>query len=372
MNSLPCKWPAEWEPHALTLMAWPENRQTWPGKRLKLAQRVIAELAGTIGRHEPVVMLAGSESARSSARSQLKKAVPDIQIEEQHEARPAGPFVKGTVRLVPVPVNDIWIRDYGPMGLKGGVDGEAIIFCDWEYNAWGGKYPPWDRDNAVPAHMARYLKRSLLKPGIVLEGGAIDGNGAGTLLAGEPAICDPKRNPGLSRNRIEEYLKQFSGAKQIIWLDGILAGDDTDGHVDQQARFVGPRTILAMTSHDPAHPNTASLRRNLDRLRKAVDPAGRSFEIIELPMPDTLANGTTVDGSRHLPASYINFYVANGCVLVPRCDERYDEEVLRIFARCFSGRRVIGVQTADLVWGQGGIHCVTMQIPATPQRKISV
>jgi agmatine deiminase len=337
--SLGYRMPAEWEAHRATWLAWPHNRQTWPG-RFEAIPGVWAELVRTIARFESVEVLAGGESVMEVARAM----VGDV----------AG------VRLHDIPTNDAWVRDHGPIFLAGS-DGSEPALVDWEYNAWGGKYPPFDLDNRVPEQVARVTGRRRFAPGIVLEGGALDSNGQGTMLVSGRCLLNKNRNPGLTPRRLEQCLAEYLGAGKVIWLDAEIAGDDTDGHVDQIARFVGPQTVLASVEHDPADVNFGPLRSNYDRLCRATDHQGHPLKVIRLPMPRPVYHE-----DNRLPASYANFYIANGAVVVPAFDDPADEEAARILARQFPDREIIGLPAVDLAWGLGAYHCVTQQEPATP------
>lgn len=336
--------PPEWAEHEMTLLAWPDNRETWPGEHINRVEHVYADILEALTPYEKVLLLTANEQAHQAAAAMI-----------QHRN-----LKRGRVRLVRLPVNDVWIRDYGPVMLI--KQGQRPVMSSWEYNAWGGKYLPCDDDNTVPERLAALLGYPLVYPGMVLEGGSVDVNGAGCLLTTESVLLNPNRNPGLGKTDIEEQLKRWLGVEKIIWLKKGLKGDDTDGHIDDLARFVSERVIVAAVSRDHADPNHDVLMENMEILRRASDIHGRPFEIIELPLPMTRIQGTTVDGSEFVPASYANFYIANGCVLLPLYDSRYDNEVLERFRGLFPGRRIQGIPCNDLVWGQGSIHCVTQQI----------
>ncbi len=350
--------PPEWATHEMTLLTWPDNRETWPGARLNRVEHVYADILEALTPHEKVLLLVANEDAQQAAASMIQN-------------RNIG---WDRVRMVRMPTNDVWIRDYGPITLlrehrdepEDGAKGERsrdMVMCDWGYNAWGGKYPPYDDDNAVPGKLAELLDYPLVLPGMILEGGSIEVNGAGFLLTTESVLMNPNRNPEMSRFQIEKNLRKYLGVDKILWLRRGLRGDDTDGHIDDLARFVGPQTIVTAVSDDPSDPNYEILRENRDRLVNANDCKGVPFEVIELPLPATRIEGTTVDGSEHVPASYANFYIANGCVLVPLYDKRYDDQVLKLFRRLFPDRSIKGIPCNDLVWGQGSIHCITQQVP---------
>lgn len=335
--SLGYRLPAEWEPHAATWLSWPHNRETWPGGFDPIAP-LWAKLAQTIARFEPVHVLAGGEDVMREARAMVG-GLPGVTLHD-------------------VPTNDAWIRDHGPTFLAGSAD-LAPALVDWRYNAWGGKYPPFDLDDDVPRRIAAATGRRRFEPGIVLEGGAIDANGRGTFLAAEDCLTDANRNPGLSRDDVEQYLADYLGARHVVWLRGSIAGDDTDGHVDQLARFVGPATVVASLEKRAADENYAVLRANFERLAGAVDQDGRPLEVIALPMPQPIHHG-----GQRLPAGYANFYVANGLVVVPQFDDPADREATEVLAGVFPDREVHGLPAVDLAWGLGAYHCATMQEPA--------
>ncbi len=257
-----------------------------------------------------------------------------------------------------VATNDVWARDHGPMFLSGPPTLPPVLI-DWEYNAWGGKYPPFDLDNAVPGYVAQFTGRQRFVPGIILEGGAVDGNGAGTILTTEECLLNENRNPHLDRQEVERYLADYCGARKVLWLGGGIVGDDTDGHIDELARFVGPTTVLAAVEPNPADENHVPLTDNLARLHGMTDADGQPLEIIPVPLPRPLY----YDGQR-LPASYMNFYIANGVVIVPQFGDPADAVAVATLARVFPTRQIRGLDAVDLVWGLGAFHCITQQQPA--------
>jgi agmatine deiminase len=234
---------------------------------------------------------------------------------------------------------------------------QAIV--DWGYNAWGGKYPPYDDDDVVPTRIGRELGLPVFSPEIVMEGGSLDVNGCGTLLTTESCLLNPNRNPGLGKERIEQYLRDYLGVSRILWLGDGIDGDDTDGHVDDLTRFVDERTVVTVVEEDPRDSNYAPLRDNLERLRRMTDQDGEPLRVLPLPMPPALHH----DGHR-LPASYANFYVANGVVLLPAYHPPTDAAAQAVLQQCFPTRRVVAIDSRDLVWGLGSFHCVTQQWPA--------
>ena len=263
------------------------------------------------------------------------------------------------VRFHHFPAYEPWCRDHGPIFLtreNKGAHVRAIV--EWGYNAWGGKYPPFDLDDAIPQHVAKMRGLPLFSPGIVMEGGSIEVNGQGTLLTTTACLLNKNRNPQLNQGQIEKYLRDFLGVKQILWLGEGIVGDDTDGHIDDLTRFVNKTTFVTVLEEDPVDENYGILQENLKMLRTMRDPHGRPFRIVELPMPGAVE----YDGQR-LPASYANFYIANGIVLVPTYRHKNDAVALEILQKEFSNRRVIGVNSTELIWGLGSFHCITQQEP---------
>ncbi|HVX63472.1 MAG TPA: agmatine deiminase family protein [Pirellulales bacterium] len=329
--------PAEWEPHAATWLSWPHNRESWPG-RFEPIPGVWAELVRTLSEAEPVNILAGGEAALAEAREMVGH-LPQVTLHD-------------------IPTNDAWTRDHGPTFLVGPPELPPAL-VHWGYNAWGGKYPPFDSDQQVPRRIAEKLGFRRFEPGIILEGGAVDPNGQGAVLTTEECLLNPNRNPQLSRAEIERYLADYLAARHVIWLGQGIAGDDTDGHIDELARFVAPRTVVAALEDDPADVNYRPLRDNLQRLRAATDEQGRALEVVTLPMPRPVFHE-----QHRLPACYMNFYIANGLVIVPQFDDPADRIALETLAELFPGRRVRGLRAVELAWGLGAFHCITQQQPA--------
>ena len=335
-NELGYRMPAEWEPHAATWLSWPHKLASWPGK-FEPIPVLYEQLVRILAVAEPVNIL-----ATGAALEQATSMVGNVQ----------------NVRLHEIPTDDAWMRDHGPTFLVGPPGCEPAL-VDWEYNAWGGKYPPFENDNAVPAAIAQRLGRRRFAAGIILEGGAIDSNGRGTILTTEECLLNPNRNPQLSKADMERYLRNYLGARHVLWLGRGIAGDDTDGHIDELARFVGPKTVVAALEEDPNDENYEPLQENFERLKKMTDQDGRALQVIALPMPRPLF----YDDAR-LPASYANFYIANGLVVVPQFNEPADQRVIEILARLFPDRRIVGLPATDLAWGLGAFHCITQQEPA--------
>ncbi|MEQ8786709.1 MAG: agmatine deiminase family protein [Pirellulaceae bacterium] len=340
------RWPAEWEPHAATWLSWPHNRESWPEKFEPVPEQ-FAELVRTLARYEVVNVLAGGEEAMREAH----RLVGDLT----------------RVVLWDVPTNDAWCRDHGPTFLLAANSDQPAVMVDWEYNAWGGKYPPFNSDNLVPRRINDRLARRRFAPGVVLEGGSIEGNGRGLILTTESCLLDPRRNLDATRERMENVLREFCCAQKVLWLTGgAIAGDDTDGHVDQIARFVAHDTVVAAVESDPADENFTPLLQNLRELERMTDEKDRPLKIVPLPMPRPI-----VFNQQRLPGSYANFYIANGVVVVPQFDDPADEVALQTLTPLFPGRQVVGLPARDLVLGLGAFHCLTQQEPA-PARSADI
>jgi len=333
--------PAEWEPQAAVWLSWPHNRKTWPGHFRPIPEK-FAEIAATISHYEDVrINLAKPRQAR--AWSLIKRAKADLTRVVFHDN----------------PTNDAWCRDHGPIFVKQDRTGEVAV-TDWKYNAWGGKYPPYDKDNAIPPRIARALGLRRFVVNRVLEGGSIEVNGAGSLLTTEACLLNRNRNPSLTKAGIEQMLREHLGVRQILWLGDGIVGDDTDGHIDDLSRFYRVDGIVTAVEHNPRDSNHAMLRANLERLRSLRTPAGKKFRIMELPMPAPCF----CDGQR-LPASYANFLVINGAVLMPAFrQKKRDAEAAEVLAACFPRRKIILIDCLELVWGLGTLHCISQQQPA--------
>ena len=342
--------PAEWATHQATWFSWPHNVDTWPEPgELAAVERAMAAAVAALAQGELVhINVLDPEHAA-------------------HVRRALGPdFNPGRVHLHEVPTNDAWCRDHGAifvledvLGPEGTAGSTRLLALDFRFNAWGGKYPPFDLDDAVAAHMARILGADSAGLDMVLEGGSIDVNGEGALLTTERCLLNANRNPGLNRGEIEQALRLTFGVQQIIWLDDGIVGDDTDGHVDDISRFVAPDCVLTMVEPDRGDPNHAPLAENLERLRAVRLADGRPLRIIELPMP-----GPVLRGGDRLPASYANFYVGNSVVLLPVFGDPNDARAVATLEACFPGRRVVAIDSREVVVGLGAWHCLTQQVPS--------
>ena len=334
--------PAEWEPHAATWLAWPHNEETWPG-RLPQVREIFLRLIEALHQHERIHLLVNDAASAEQV---------DQRIRERG-------FDAGAISLHEMPTADAWLRDSGSIFLTGANPQQPLVASAWRFNAWGGKYADLQADAGLAQRIAARLGVPCFEPGIVLEGGAIDVNGSGACLTTEQCLLHPNRNPGLQRADIERHLGATLGVCHVIWLGCGVVGDDTDGHVDDVARFVGPSTVVCALETDPQDANFASLQDNFRRLQAATDARGQPLDVVPLPTP-----GYVGSPSERLPASYANFYVANGVVLVPTYDHPNDDHALSILRDLFPGRRVVGIPCEPLVWGLGAIHCVTQQQPA--------
>jgi agmatine deiminase len=330
-------------------LAWPVNRDTWPGifDRIPAA---FAQFVANIARFEPVRILLRHDTKNTDAARQL--------VDQACEHWAAG----YDVQFIDVPVNDSWCRDYGPIFLNRvseiAADSKQIAI-DWDYNAWGGKYPPWDNDVKVASRIAEHCGITTIRPDIILEGGAIEGNGAGTILTTESCLLNPNRNPHLNRRDMEEHLRKFQRADTIVWIPGAgVVGDDTDGHIDQVARFVDERTVAVAAAYDEDAPEAALLRANVTALAEARNSSGQSFRTFALTMPPPKFQEV-----HRLPASYCNFYIVNGGVVVPTFRDPADDRALQAIQAAFPDREVVGIDALDLVWGLGAFHCMTQQQP---------
>lgn len=338
--------PPEWAHHDATWLSWPHNVNSWPGK-FEPVPDVFIEIVRFLCPHEEVHINVTGQEMEDEIRRLVQKsgivrdAVPNIYYHHN-------------------PTNDAWCRDHGPMFIlreqNGNVE-KAIV--DWGYNAWGGKYPPFDFDDVIPTKIAEKKGLPCFHPGIVMEGGSIDVNGKGCLLTTTSCLLNPNRNPHLSQAEIETYLKDYLGVTKILWLGDGIVGDDTDGHIDDISRFVNPTTIVTTVEEDPEDENYKPLQENLELLKTFTDQDGKPFNIVTIPMPPAV-----VYEDQRLPASYANFYIANNVVLVPTYRHENDARAIETLQKLFPTRRVQGIDCVELIWGLGAIHCVSHEEPS--------
>jgi agmatine deiminase len=333
--------PAEWVPHRATWLSWPHNRETWP-TQLPRVQNVWLRMIREMAPYEQINLL-----------------VNDLQMEDEAAARlKATGAAMHNVSFARIPTVDVWMRDYGPSFVTRNSKEKPLACNDWVFNGWGGKYPTYEQDDGVAGEIAARLDIPVFAHAVVLEGGSIEVNGAGICLTTEQCLLNKNRNPGMSQDELERFLKDTLGLNQVIWLGNGIAGDDTDGHIDDIARFVNPSTVICVRETNPNDENYAALEENYERLMAARDNTGAKLEVVSLPSPAPLG----YEGMR-LPASYANFYIANKLVLAPVFGDSADARALGILQECFPGRRIVGLQCADVVAGLGAIHCVTQQEP---------
>ena len=351
--------PAEWEPHSATWLAWPHNPEDWPGKFQSIPW-LYAEIVRLLAARERVELIVENAKAEQRITGMLRRA--GVKLGRGGDL--------DSIRFHQWPTDRGWTRDSGPIFVRNS-QGELAI-TNWRFNGWA-KYPDWPLDDQLPGRIAATLKLPEWQPSIelpppgpreyrlVLEGGSIDSNGAGSLLTTEECLLSEvqQRNPGIDRAQLERAFHDYLGIDQVVWLNRGVAGDDTHGHVDDIARFAASDTIIAAVEPDATDPNHAPLAENLQRLKFARTPDGKQFTIVELPMPRPI-----VFRDQRVPASYANFYLANGVVLVPTFHDRNDRVALNILAEVFPNRDVIGVHCVDLIWGLGALHCMTQQQPA--------
>ncbi|MFP5226033.1 MAG: agmatine/peptidylarginine deiminase [Acidobacteriota bacterium] len=348
--------PAEWEPHEATWLAWPHNPEDWPGKFQPIPW-VYAEIVGHLTRGEDVHMLVDDAAAEKRARGVLKKTGANLKRVHFHQW----------------PTDRVWTRDSGPIFVRRRDGSASVAVTNWKFNAWA-KYPDWHLDEKIPGLAAELLGLPQWTPTIetasgrhrvVLEGGSIDVNGAGTLITTEECLLSEvqQRNPGVSREQLEQVFHDYLGIDQVLWMNRGIAGDDTHGHVDDITRFVGPNIIVTVIEPNQDDENHLPLEENLDRLRSARNLDGKPYEIVTLPMPPPI-----VFQGQRLPASYANFYIANERVLVPVFNRATDRQALNILAEALPTREIVPIYCGDLVWGLGTLHCMTQQQPKAEAR----
>jgi agmatine deiminase len=333
--------PAEWAPHEATWLSWPHKEASWPGK-IETIYAPYCEFIKIVAEGEKVRININDEATKTFAIAELEKVGADLsQIEFYFNA-----------------TNDAWCRDHGPAFLLN-AEGTEKAVVDWGYNAWGGKYPPYDLDDVVPTKIAEHFNLRLFTPDIVMEGGSVEFNGAGTILTTTACLLNENRNPLLTKDHIEQYLLSYYGAEQVLWLGDGIVGDDTDGHIDDITRFVNQNTVLTVVESNPLDENYVLLMENLEILRGMRLLNGEPLNIITLPMPSPVIHEDT-----RLPASYANFYIANKSVIVPTFRDVNDKLALEVIQKAFPDRKVVGIDSTDIIWGLGSFHCLSQQEPA--------
>lgn len=333
--------PPEWHPHKATWITFPHNDHSWQAEKLHDMYPEYFQLIKAI-----------------SVGEQVNINVHDLALKEFIEGQlPIYGISSDQINCHIRPTNDAWCRDHGPAFLIHQHTNSRMI-VDWEYNAWGGKYPPFDDDNKIPVGIAQSLDLPFAQPKIIMEGGSVEFNGAGTLLTSRSCLLNANRNPHLNQGQIEEYLMEYYGVDQVLWVSDGIVGDDTDGHIDDTVRFVNSDTVIAMVEPKKSDENHAVLAKNLHELSQMRLISGKQLTIVELPMPDPVI----IDEFR-APGSYSNFYISNAGVLVPTFDCPQDEIALNTLTQLFTDRPVIGLSAKKIIWGQGSFHCLTQQEP---------
>lgn len=333
--------PAEFAPHTATWLSWPHKEASWPGK-IESIYPVYAQFVKLVAEGERVCINVVDESMKKKAEMYLLEAGANMD----------------QVDFFYHPTNDAWCRDHGPAFLINPEAEQKKLIVDWGYNAWGGKYPPFDLDDEIPTRIAQYFGYPVVYPGIVMEGGSVDFNGKGTVLTTTSCLLNPNRNPYLNQAQIERYLCEYYGVNNILWLGDGIVGDDTDGHVDDITRFVNTNTVVTVVETNKKDENYEPLQQNLKTLRSLRLENGQPLNIVELPMPSPV-----IYEDQRLPASYANFYISNKYVVVPTYRDANDDKALQILQQCFPDRTVIGLDSWDIIWGLGSFHCLSQQEP---------
>lgn len=333
--------PAEFAPHLATWLSWPHKEASWPGK-INTIFASYCKFIKELTKGELVRINVADEPMKISAISHLQNESVDL----------------SKVEFFFHPTNDAWCRDHGPAFLINPSAEQKKVIVDWDYNAWGNKYPPFDLDDVVPTLIGNHFNIPVFNPGIVMEGGSVEFNGKGTVMTSTACLLNPNRNPDLNQEQIEEYLCNYYGMEQVLWVDEGIVGDDTDGHIDDTVRFVNEDTVLTVIEEDKNDENYELLQHNLKHLKEMRLLNGKQLNIIELPMPEQL-----IYDDQRLPCSYANFYIANKSVIVPVFQTDRDEKALQIIQDCFPDRNVVGIDSLDIIWGLGSFHCLSQQEP---------
>ena len=334
--------PAEFAKHDATWLSWPHKEASWPGK-IDSIYPVYAEFIKLLAEGEKVNINVVDEGMKQKALKHLQQTTADL----------------NNVEFFMHPTNDAWCRDHGPAFLINPDGAQKKIIVDWGYNAWGGKYPPFDLDDNIPTLIARHYDIPVLYPGIVMEGGSVDFNGKGTVLTTTSCLLNDNRNPQLNQSQIEAYLRNYYGVDNILWLGDGIVGDDTDGHIDDLTRFVNETTVVTAVEEDKQDENYSVLKDIVKSLNTFRLENGKQLNVVELPMPSAVVH----EGMR-LPASYANFYIGNKYVIVPTFRDKNDDRALDILQTCFRDRKVVGLDSVDIIWGLGSFHCLSQQEPS--------
>jgi agmatine deiminase len=333
--------PAEFAPHLATWLSWPHKEASWPGKIRTIYPPYIAFIK-ELTKGELVRINIAGEAMKVFAVEMLEDGGVDLT----------------NVEFFFHPTNDAWCRDHGPAFLINPAAEQKKVIVDWNYNAWGNKYPPFELDDVIPTLIGKHFNIPVFHPGIIMEGGSVEFNGKGTVMTSTACLLNPNRNPQLNQAQIENYLCNYYGMDQVLWVDEGIVGDDTDGHIDDTVRFVNEDTVITVIEENKKDENYALLRHNLDQLKRMRLSNGKQLNIVELPMPDEM-----IYEDQRLPASYVNFYIANKSVIVPTFRGNKDEKALQIIQESFPDRTVTGIDSTDIIWGLGSFHCLSQQEP---------
>lgn len=334
--------PAEFSVHTATWLSWPHKEASWPGK-IQAIYPYYAQFVKELAKGEMVNINVDDETMKTFAISQLIGAGVDM----------------NKVQFFFHPTNDAWCRDHGPAFLVNPAAEQKKVVVDWNYNAWGNKYPPYELDDIIPTLIGRHYGIPVFNPGIIMEGGSVEFNGKGSLITSTACLLNPNRNPQLNQGQLEEYLHHYYGIDQVLWIDEGIVGDDTDGHIDDTVRFVNEDTVITVVEEDSNDENYVLLQNNLKQLKSMRLLNGKQLNIVEIPMPGLVS----WDGQR-LPASYANFYIANKSVIVPTYRSVNDDRAMTLIQQCFPDREVVGIDSTEIIWGLGSFHCLSQQEPA--------
>jgi agmatine deiminase len=341
-KSLGYSFPAEFAQHDAIWLSWPHKEESWPGKIASIYPSYCA-FVKTVALTERININVGTDKMRQGAAKMLELAGVDM----------------SKVQFYLHPTNDAWCRDHGPSFLTRNHPEHPKVIVDWNINAWGGKYPPYDLDDVIPTRIAEQLNLPIFYPEIIMEGGSVDFNGAGTVITSTCCLLNENRNPHLNQAQIEKYLGDYYGIEQVLWVSEGIVGDDTDGHIDDTVRFVNEDTVLTVVESNVLSENYDLLQKNLKELKAMRLANGKQLNIVELPMPtDVIYEGQL------LPASYANFYISNGHIIVPTYQCAQDDQAMQIIQSCFPTRSVVGIDSTDIIWGLGSFHCLSQQEPS--------
>jgi len=341
-KSLGYSFPAEFAQHDAIWLSWPHKEESWPGKIASIYPSYCA-FVKTVALTERININVGTDKMRQGASKMLELAGVDM----------------SKVQFYLHPTNDAWCRDHGPSFLTRNHPEHPKAIVDWNINAWGGKYPPYDLDDVIPTRIAEQLNLPIFYPEIIMEGGSVDFNGAGTVITSTCCLLNENRNPHLNQAQIEQYLGDYYGIEQVLWVSEGIIGDDTDGHIDDTVRFVNEDTVLTVVESNVLSENFDLLQKNLKELKAMRLANGKQLNIVELPMPaDVIYEGQL------LPASYANFYISNGHIIVPTYQCAQDDQAMQVIQSCFPTRSVVGIDSTDIIWGLGSFHCLSQQEPS--------